>query len=81
MSVTVHLPEELSRRVEEAAARRHQSPEEVAIEAIAAQLPAGPAEGPLEAFIGSGRSGRGDLARAHREVLAEALADKTARDA
>jgi predicted transcriptional regulator len=80
VSLTVHLPEDLSRRVEEAAARRHQTPEEVALEAIAAQLPAGPVEDSLEAFIGSGRSGRGDLARSHREVLAESVADKTARD-
>ena len=80
MSVTVQLPDELARRVEQEAVARHVSAEQVAIEAIAARFPE-PAEDALEAFIGSGHSGRGDLARRHREILAEAFADKTARDA
>jgi hypothetical protein len=76
--LTVQLPEDLARRVSEVAAARHQSPEQVAIETIASHLPD---SDPLEAFIGSGRSGRGDLARRHREIIAEDFADKTARDA
>jgi hypothetical protein len=34
----------------------------------------------LEAFIGSGNSGRGDLARRHREIRAEATRGLSARD-
>ncbi len=71
VSVTVHLPEELSRRVEEVAAARHLSPEQVAIEMIESHLPLPAGTDALEAFIGSGRSGQGDLARRHREILAE----------
>jgi predicted transcriptional regulator len=80
MPLTLHLPEELARRVTKAAAARHQTPEQVALEAIEAQLPPEEEPGALEAFIGSGASGRGDLALRHREILAEELADKTARD-
>ena len=80
MSVTVHLPEALARRVTEAAAARHTTPEQVALEAIEAQLPAEEAPDVLETFIGSGASGRGDLALRHREILAEEFSDKTARD-
>ena len=79
VSLTVRLPDELSRRVSEVAAARHVSPEQVAIETIESHLPS-PDSDPLEAFIGSGQSGRGDLARRHREIIAEDFADKTARD-
>ncbi len=37
-------------------------------------------EDPLEAFIGSIHSGRGDLARRHREINAEITAGPCARD-
>jgi len=39
VSVTVHLPEELSRRLEAVAAERGVSPEQLAVEVIEAQLP------------------------------------------
>lgn len=58
VSLTVHLPEELARRVTEAAQARHVDPEQVAIEAIEAQLPVRTDHDALEAFIGSGSSGR-----------------------
>lgn len=78
MSVTVHLPEELARRVEAVAERRHQSPEEVVIEAVEAQLPGRR----RLSFSGIGSSGPegGDIGRRHREIIAEAFAEKSARD-
>ena len=39
MSLTVHLPDELAERLADEAAARHQSPEQVALEAIEAALP------------------------------------------
>jgi hypothetical protein len=80
---TVHLPEELVDRLAAEAARRGMSIDELAAETLTDRFPpAGPDPGrdALEAFIGSGRSGRGDLARRHREILAEAFADKSASD-
>ena len=67
VSLTVHLPEDLSRRVTEVA---HVSPEQVAIETIESHLPA---SDPLEAFIGSGDSGDPSWAgRDTHELRAEA---------
>lgn len=77
MSLVVRLPEELARRVEAVAAQRHQSPEQVALDAIDAQLPA-----PRRlSFIGIGASGGAEaVAERHREIIAEHFADKTASD-
>lgn len=47
---------------------------------IAAVADSFPAEDPFDAFIGSSSSGRGDLARRHREIRAEQTAGRTARD-
>jgi hypothetical protein len=44
---------------------------------LASTLPAGD---PLENFIGSGSSGRSDLARRHREIRSEQTAGIPARD-
>lgn len=77
MSLTVHVPEDLARRLAEVAAARNQPPEQVALEAIEAHLP----KRRRLSFSGVGSSGsRGDLARRHREVLADSLASKSARD-
>jgi len=67
-----------------------QNPEQVAVEAIAAQLsregqPAGEGEQAARQrfpFIGMGDSGPGggDIGRRHDEILREHFADKTARD-
>jgi Ribbon-helix-helix protein, copG family len=76
VTLTVHLPEELARRVEALAAARGQSPEQVALEAIEAQLP----ERRHLSFSGAGSSGQGDIARRHKEAVAEHFAGKTARD-
>ncbi len=65
MSLVVRLPEDLTARVEAAAAQRGVSPEQIVAEAVAAHLPAPGDTDPLDAFIGSGSSGRGDLARRH----------------
>jgi hypothetical protein len=80
VSLVVHLPKDLAARVEAAAAQRGVSAEEVVAEAVAAHLPdhADPLE--LEAFIGSGSSGRGDLARRHRQIRAELTRGHAARD-
>lgn len=78
MSLVVRLPEELARRVEAVAAERGVSPEQVAVDAIEAQLPARR----RLSFSGVGSSGPagGDIGRRHREVIAERFADKAARD-
>jgi hypothetical protein len=76
VSLTVHLPEDLSRRVTEVAEARHVSPEQVAIETIASHLEA---SDPLEAFIGSGDSGDPSWAgRDTRELRAEAAERRAA---
>jgi predicted transcriptional regulator len=80
MSLTVRIPDELARRLEDAAAQRHVSAEQVALEAIASKFPDADTEDALEAFIGSGFSEHKDLARRHREILAEASGDSSARD-
>lgn len=78
VSLTLNLPEELARRIEAVAAARHQSPEQVALEAIEAQLPV---RRQLSfSAVGSSGPGGGDIARRHREIIAEELADKSARD-
>lgn len=76
MSLVVNLPEELARKVEQLAAARQVSPEQVAIEAIEAQL-AGPRR---LSFSGVGSSGSTDTARRHREILSEAIRKTAARD-
>lgn len=78
MSLVVHLPEELARRVEAVAAARQQSPEQVALDAIEAQLPAH--RRVSFSAVGSSGPGGGDIARRHREIITEHFADKTARD-
>ncbi len=78
MALTVRVPEELARRVEEVAAARHQSPEEVALAAIEAQLP--PRRSLSFSAVGSSGATAGDAGRRHREVIAEILENKTARD-
>jgi predicted transcriptional regulator len=76
VSLTVHLPEELARRVEEVAAARHQSPEQVALEAIEAQLPARR----RLSFSAIGSSGKTRGGAEADELIADHFAGKTARD-
>jgi hypothetical protein len=75
MSLTV---EELAARLAVEAKRRGTTMAAL-LDELAAQLPEA-ANDPLEAFIGSGSSGRGDLARNYREIRAEHTAGRTARD-
>lgn len=78
--MTVHLPDELAGRLAAEASRRGVSVEDLSAELLAAGLAVDEQVDALEAFIGSGHSRRGGLARRHREILAEASAGKTARD-
>lgn len=76
MTLVVRLPEDLSRRVSAIAAERGVDAEQVAVEAIEAQLPA---KHSLP-FAGVGHSGRGDLSarikELRQEVARERLADE-----
>jgi hypothetical protein len=76
MSVTLELPAEIQARLELEAARRGITLDQLIV-ALAASLPI---EDPLEAFIGSGSSGRGDLSRRHREIRADQTTGLPARD-
>jgi predicted transcriptional regulator len=76
MSLSVHLPEELARRVTEVAEARHQTPEEVAIEAIEAALPAKR----RLSFAGIGRSADSRGGAEADELIAEHFAGKSATD-
>lgn len=71
MSVTVHLPEELARRVEEVAARRHLSAEQVAIETIEHHLDDEARPRRHLAFAAIGRSDGTRGATEADELLAE----------
>jgi plasmid stability protein len=80
---TVHLPDELVNRLAVEAARRGISVDELAAETLQSRFPGegvDPDRDALEAFIGSGDSGRSDLGISHRRLMSDALADKSARD-
>jgi hypothetical protein len=79
---TVHLPDDLAGRLSAVAARRGMTVDELAAATLAELFPDTTPSGqdPLEAFIGSGSSGQGDLARHHRRILNAALAGRTAAD-
>ena len=77
MSLTVELPEELAERLTAEAARGGTSVGELVVSLLAGRLAI---EDPLEEFIGSGSSGRGDLGRQHREIRAERTKGIAARD-
>jgi hypothetical protein len=66
MTLTVHLDGGLAAALEAEAARRGQSPDEVATDLLAGSLPAAPASDPVEAFIGAADSG--DTAWAGRDT-------------
>ena len=82
--MTVNLPDEVARRLAAEAARRGVTPEQMAVEAIEAQLPPEAAERPVRrrlSFIGMGASGGGEnVAERHDEIIREHFADKTAGD-
>jgi hypothetical protein len=75
MTLTVHLPGELAAALEAEAARRGQTPDQVAADLLAERLPATPASDPVEAFIGSADSGdAGWAGRDTHQLRAEAAA-------
>jgi plasmid stability protein len=78
--MTVNLPDDVARRLAAEAARRGTSVDDLAAELVAANLPAEAAVDPLEAFVGSGASGRCDLGRRHREIRAEMTEGLAARE-
>lgn len=74
VTVPVTLPDHVAQRLLAEAARRGVTPEQLAAEMLDAQLPGDDA---LEAFIGSGHSGRSeplDLHEARREAADRRLA-------
>jgi plasmid stability protein len=77
VSTIVHVPEDLASRLTAEAARLGVSIDELSADLIAAGLSG---EDPLEAFIGSIRSGRGDLGRRHREIKTELTEGLAARE-
>jgi hypothetical protein len=77
MTLTVHLPGELAAALEAEAARRGQTPGQVATDLLAERLPAAPASDPVEAFIGSADSGDpGWAGRDTRQLRAEAASSR-----
>ena len=74
--MTLDLPADAQARLQAEALRRG-----ITVDKLVADLANSlPAEDPLEAFIGSGSSGRGDLARRHREIRSEQTAGLPAHD-
>jgi len=81
MSLVVHVPEELARRVEAVAAERGVSAEQVAVEAIKERLGIDGPRQQVPSFIGIGASGTAEpIGGRHREIIRQHFADKTARD-
>lgn len=74
--MTVHVPQDLAARLASEAARRGLDVDELSTELLTAGL----SRDGLEAFIGSGHSGRGDLGRRHREIKAELTGGRSARE-
>lgn len=71
MSMTVSLPGPLAAALEAEAARRGQTPDEVAADLLAERLPAGPGGPRRLSFTGVLHSGEPDLAEQAEQVLAE----------
>jgi len=77
VSISIRIPDGLADRLAAEAARRGITTDSLATELLAARLPE---EDALEAFIGSGASGRGNLGRNHRGIRAELTKGLAARD-
>lgn len=71
MSLTVHLPGELAAALEAEAARRGQTPDEVAADLLAAQLPPSGTRRRKVAFAAVGSSTSGRNAADADDMLAE----------
>jgi hypothetical protein len=82
MRLVVQLPETLVRRVEEVAAERDMTPEQVAMEAIEDRLGASGARQQAPSFIGIGASSTTErIGRRHREIIRQHFAHRSAREA
>ena len=77
MSLTVHVPDELGRRLQAAAEARHVSVERMALEAIEAALPVTKRR---LSFSGIGRSADGRGGAQADELIAEHFTGKAADD-
>jgi hypothetical protein len=76
MSMTFDLSPDAVTRLEAEASRLGAT-----VETLVAEFAQSfPVEDPLDAFIGSGASGRGDLSRRHRKIRVEKTLGLTARD-
>lgn len=74
--MTLDLPAEAVARLQAEALRPR-----ITVDQLVADLANSlPTKNALETFIGSGSSGRGDLARRHREIRSEQHATPPARD-
>jgi hypothetical protein len=74
-TLTVHLPDQVADALSAEAARRGQSPDQVAADLLAERVPPAAAADPVEAFIGAGDSGDpGWAGRDSRVLRAEAAA-------
>ena len=76
MTLTIDIASDIQARLRAEAARRGTTVDHV-IADLVSKLPL---QDPLEAFIGSGASGRGDLGRNHREQRADETKNFSARD-
>ena len=80
MSITLDLPPDAQARLAAEAARRGMTVDALVTELVG-RLPISAESAPSRlSFVGIGHSGRGDLARRHREIRAEQIAGRAARD-
>lgn len=79
MSLTVDLPEPMLEALQAEATRRGVSIDVVIAESVQEHLASAPPRRTLS-FVGIGSSGETDGAERHREIIAEAYAQKTAGD-
>lgn len=79
---TIEVDDDIAERVSSAAAERGVAPEQVAAELVASGALSDSWRRRRFAFAGMGESGPegGDIGRRHREVIAESVAYKSARD-
>lgn len=77
MPTTLRLPDDLAARLAAEAAKRGVDVDALSAELLSASLAD---NDELEAFIGVGHSGRGDLGRRHREIKAEVVGNRSARE-
>ncbi len=73
----IEVPDDVAERVTAVAAERGVAPEQLAGEALGEQFPPKRKLG----IVSLGRSGHTDTARRHEEIIRDAFAGKTARDA